>query len=245
MLTTIIRTKNSEETIAEVLESVKDLGEIIIIDEHSSDDTVLLAKEYKAGILYSSPLEFINIFNQALMQAQNKWILFLEGDEIVPDKIGQSILNYIEKPKKNRFALFLAQKLFFLNKEIKASRCYKLKVFKKTFAEFCNNYNFELKPVKTKKYKLNFGFKQDKNCILKFEKRNIFTIFQDLKEKNIIKSKEIISKKASLILKPLFTFLKLYFIKNAILEGKKGFIYSFIKAIDCFMIQCAIYEKNF
>ena len=206
MLTTIIRTKNNENTIAEVLESVKDLGDIILLDEHSADDTVLLAKEYKAGILYSSPLEFCDTFNQALNQTQNDWILLLEGDEIVPDKLGENILNYIEKPKKNRFAVFLAQKFFYLNKEIKSAKSFKLKLFKKGAANLLNNYSAELKPVKTKKYKLDFGFKNDKNCILKFEKRNIYTIFNDLTEKNLIKSKEINTKKSNIFIKPFFTF---------------------------------------
>jgi len=244
MLTTIIKTKNSQDTIPETLESVKDLGDIIVLDEHSTDDTSLLAKEYKAQIIYSTATDFPEAFNQALNQAQNEWILFLEGDEIVPDKLGQYILNYIEKPKKNRNALYLPQKLFYLNREIKAYRKYHLKVFKKDSIELINNYSKELKPFKTKKHKLKLGFKQDKNCILKFEKRNIFAIFQNIIEQNIIKSKELNNKKASIFIKPFLKFLKLYLLKGAILEGRRGLIYSLINAIDCFISQCARFEYS-
>ena len=243
MLTTIIKTKNSEETISEVLESVKDLGEIVVIDEHSNDDTILLSKEYKAKIIYSSALDFIGTLNQAMEEAQNDWILFIEGNEIIPDKLAQNILNYIEAPKKNKNAVYIAQKLFYTDKEIKACRCLKLKLFKKGSIELQNNIS-EFKPLKTKKFKLSKNFKQNKDCILKFEKRNIFSIIQDVVDKNIIKSKDENIKNTSIILKPIFKFLYFYLIKGAIFDGKKGFIYSIIKFIDCFIFEYAKFEKN-
>ena len=48
-LSAIIKTKNNENKICETLESIKDFDEIIVIDEHSSDDTIEIAKEYKAN----------------------------------------------------------------------------------------------------------------------------------------------------------------------------------------------------
>ena len=244
MLTTIIKTKNSEETISEVLESVKDLGEIIILDGHSKDDTILLAKEYKANVIYSSAMDFSSAFQEALSQASNDWVLFLEGDEIIPEKLAQNILNYVEAPKKNKNDVFIPQKIFYLNKEIKAARCLKLKLFKKDSVELLNNFSSDLKPFKTKKHNLNKNFKQDKNCILKFEKRSVFTYLQNIIEENIIKSKENVSKKASVILKPFMRFLYFYFIKGAIFDGRNGFIYSILKYIDCFILQCNNFEKN-
>ena len=244
MLTIIIKTHNCEDTVSEVLESVKDLGQTVVIDEHSTDDTILLAKEYRAKIVYNSSNEFDSVFNQTLSEIENEWILFLEGDEIVPDFLGQKILNYIENPKKNRNALYLPNKLFYLNREIKASRKYELKLFKKGSAKLISNYSLKFKPDKTKKYRLKGSFKNNKNCILKFEKRNIYTYLQDSINKTILESKEKNTNKASVFLKPLLKFIFIYFIKGAILEGKKGFIYSFCKTIEIFISQCAQYEKK-
>ena len=42
----ILKTKNNEDKLCETLESIKDFDEIIILDEHSTDDTVEIAKEY-------------------------------------------------------------------------------------------------------------------------------------------------------------------------------------------------------
>lgn len=243
MLTTIIRTKNSEETISEVLESVKDLGEIIVIDEHSTDDTVLISKEYKANILYSYLIDFKENFIQAVSDTQNDWIMFLEGDEIVPEKLGNLILNYIENPKKNKNVVVLSQKLFCFNKEIKAARKKEVKVFKKDCAEFDDNYNLQLKPKKSKVYKINKGFKNDKNCVLKFEKRNIFTLFKDNIEEIILKSKEE-NISSSVFIKPFFRFLNLYIFKRACFQGRVGFIYSANEMFKKYIFECAKFEKR-
>ncbi|MBR2069038.1 MAG: glycosyltransferase [Candidatus Gastranaerophilales bacterium] len=244
MLTIIIKTNNSEDTISETLESVKDLGEIVVIDEHSTDDTILIAKEYKAKIVYSSIIEFCDIFKQVISEIENDWILFLEGNEVVPELLGNDILNYIENPKKNKNVLFLANKLFYLDKEIKASRELKPKLFKKGFIELKNNYSTELKPLKTKTYKLSKGYKDNKNCILKFQKQSITEILKNEPEKISIELKEISTFKNSVFFKPLFGFLNIYFIKGAVFDGKKGYIYSFYKAAELFLAECIKYEKQ-
>lgn len=244
MLTTIIKTHNCEDSISEVLESVKDLGEIFVVDQHSTDDTVLLAEEYRAKIIYSSLNEFNSAFNQVLSEAQNEWILLLEGDEIIPDILGGKILNYIENPKKNKNAVFLPTKLFYLDKEIKSARKIKLKLFKKESAALINNYSISLKPCKTRRYKLNYNFRNNKNCILKFEKRNICTALQNSINEAIIKAKEQNNHSASIFIKPFFRFIFAYFIKGAIFEGRRGFVYSFYKMVETFILECANFEKK-
>ncbi len=243
MLTTIIKTNNNEDTISETLESVKDLGEIIVIDEHSTDDTILITKEYKAKILYSYLIDFKEAFNQAVTEAQNDWVLLIEGDEIVPEKLGNLILNYIEKPKKNKNTISLPQKLFYLNKEIKSARKLSVKAFKKESAELIDIFDLKLKPKKSKVQKINKGFKLDKNCILKFEKRNIFTVFKDNIEKIILKSKEK-NGSSSIFIKPFFKFLYFYILKGAFFQGRIGFMFSINKMFEEYIFECAKFEKR-
>ncbi|MBQ8476685.1 glycosyltransferase family 2 protein [bacterium] len=244
MLTTIIKTKNNEDTLSETLESVKDLGEIIVVDEHSTDDTILLAKEYKAQIIFSAPNEFNSAFRSALTQAQNEWVLVLEGDEIIPQKLGNSILNYIENPKKNKNALLIPFKYYYLNSEIKALRGRFLRVFKKENAKLINNYSIELKPYKTKINKLKGSLKLEKDCILKFEKNDIFKIFQNMLDKLILQSKSQNLKGRKIFIAPFLKFLKRYFLKGALLNGRRGFIISAMIAIEEFIKRTYILEKS-
>ena len=101
-LSAIIKTKNNENKLCETLESIKDFDEIIVIDEHSSDDTVEIAKEYKSKIIYADKNNLSLALNQALEEAKNEWIMVIEENEIVPQKLIYEIENYIQ----NRTAFF-------------------------------------------------------------------------------------------------------------------------------------------
>lgn len=244
MITTIIKTNNSEDTLSEVLESVKDLGELIVIDMHSNDDTVMLAKEYKASLVYSSLLEFEDTFNQVISEAQNDWILFLCGSEIVPERLANEILNYIQNPKRNVNAIYMPEKFFYLNKEVKSARKFCLKLFKKGCVQLSNSYSDSLKPFKTKRKKITKNFRNDRNCILNFGKNDILINLRNDLDKITIKLKENSPKRASIFIAPLFKFLYLYILKGAFLDGKRGFAYSFYNAVEEFILQCAIIEKS-
>ena len=155
-ITAIIKTCNCEDTLCDALESLRDLDEIIIIDEHSNDDTVEIAKEYKAKVIYADKNDLSIAINQAINEAQGEWIFVVEQDEIIPQRLILDLHNYVENPKKNRYCVSLAQKVFYLNKEIKAARSKNnLRFFKKGYAEFKNDNSFELKIKQGKLFKLN------------------------------------------------------------------------------------------
>ena len=145
-ITAIIKTHNCEDYLCNTLEAIKDFDEIIIVDEHSNDDTIEIAKEYKAKIIYANKNEISLGLNQAIDEAKGSWIFLLEDKEIIPQKLITKIYNYIENPKKNKFALSFNQKYFYLNKEIKAARKKNiLRLFKKDYCELKNNFSIELK----------------------------------------------------------------------------------------------------
>ena len=206
-ITAIIKTRNSENSICNTLESLRDLDEIIIIDEHSKDDTVEIAKEYKAKIIYSDILEFGSTLKQALDEAKNEWIFFVEEDEIISQKLIFEMDRYIQNPKKNKNCVSFYQKLFYLNKEIKvAQKKNILRLFKKDYVELLNDFSFECKAKNSKIHKIKPTRKAKNACILKYKKINIEKDMLLLieKAKNQIKISK--RKKASIFLKPIFFF---------------------------------------
>ena len=131
-ITAIIKTQNCEDTLCDTLESISDIDEIIVVDLHSNDDTVQIAKEYKAKIIYADKNDVLSGLNQALDEANNDWILVVEENEIFPQKLIREIQNYIENPKKNKESVYLSQKNFYYKKEIKQKRNKNiLRLFKK------------------------------------------------------------------------------------------------------------------
>ncbi len=243
-ITAIIKTHNCEDFLCNTLESTKDLDEIIIVDEHSTDDTVEIAKEYKTKIIYADKNELSLGINQAIDEAQNNWIFILEDREIIPQKLISKIHNYIENPKKNKFTLSFNQKYFYLNKEIKAARKKNvIKLFKKGYCEIKNNFSIELKLKKGKIQKIQDGFKKQSSCILCFSKNDITQSFFNIIEhnKNNIKS---INKTPSIFFKPMITFLYWYLFKKAIFEGRIGFIYAIKKYFEKILLEIMLLEKR-
>ena len=95
-ITAIIKTSNSEATLYNTLESIKELDEIYIIDENSTDDTAEIAKQYKAKIIYSNKGELIPALNQATDEAIGDWIFVIKDNEIIPQKLIYEIKKYTE-----------------------------------------------------------------------------------------------------------------------------------------------------
>lgn len=243
-ISAIIKTRNSENTICTTLESIRDIDEIILIDEHSSDDTVEIAKEYKAKIIYSDILEFNSTLKKAIDETRNDWIFLIEEDEIIPQKLIFEIEKYIENPKKNKNCISFCQKLFYRNKEIKSA--YKknvLRLFKKGYAEFSNHFSFDIKSKNSKIHKIKPGKKTLNACILKYKKNNIEKDLNLIIEKNKNLIKISSKKSASIFFEPIFKFLNQYFIKGSIFDGLNGFIYAKQIYIENFIFQIMLQEK--
>jgi len=240
----IIKTHNSDKTLTDTLESVREFGEIIALDNHSTDDTVEILKEYRTKVIYSDKFELDNAFNQAIEEAKGNWILILEDDEIIPQNLILELENYISCPKKNKFCVSLNKKVFYLKRELRSLRIKnELKFFKKGYAKPFGNNIFKIKQSEGKICKLSKGFSKNV-CILKYLQSDIKKSIADIldKNQNILKNTNNFSH--SLVLKPMFEFIYFYFIKLAIFEGRRGFIFSKQKSIQKFILETMKYEKK-
>jgi glycosyltransferase involved in cell wall biosynthesis len=92
-ISVVIATRNEEENIGRCLDSVKDIaGEIIVIDEYSTDNTVEIAKKYGAKVFLEPHHDNFHITKQmALEKATGDWILQLDADEVVTPDLAKEI----------------------------------------------------------------------------------------------------------------------------------------------------------
>lgn len=91
--------KNEEKYLDECLASVNDIAdEIIIVDTGSTDNTVDIAKKYKAHVY---DFKWVNDFsaarNYALSKSTGNWILYLDADE----RVDKNSLAELEKIKNS------------------------------------------------------------------------------------------------------------------------------------------------
>ncbi len=98
-LSVVIITFNEEANIGRTLASVQPLvadgkGEIIVVDSHSTDRTVEIAKSYGAQIFVEDWKGFAAQKNSAIEKAEGDWILSLEADEEV-DRDLRGLILYV------------------------------------------------------------------------------------------------------------------------------------------------------
>ncbi|MDD2679602.1 MAG: glycosyltransferase family 2 protein [Candidatus Omnitrophica bacterium] len=90
-LSVIVITKNEESCLAECLDSVKWAGEIIIVDDESTDRTVEIARQYTAKV-FSRKMDVEGKHrNWAYAKASNLWVLSLDADEKATPELKREI----------------------------------------------------------------------------------------------------------------------------------------------------------
>ncbi len=109
-LSVVLATRNEEENIGRCLDSVEDFAdEIIVVDEHSTDKTVEIAKKHGAEVFLEPHHAIFHITKQkALEKATGEWILQLDADEVVTPELAKEIVSTINgSPPKINNALFI------------------------------------------------------------------------------------------------------------------------------------------
>ena len=112
----VILTKNEERNIKKCLKSVSFCEEIILIDDYSTDKTVSIARRNGAKI-YKRHLydDFSKQRNFGFKKAKNKWVLFLDADEVLSPELAKEIQSLSGTDLQG---YFLKRRDYFLNKKI-------------------------------------------------------------------------------------------------------------------------------
>ncbi len=112
----IILTKNSEEMLADCLDSVSFSDEIIVIDDNSKDRTPELAKHLGARVFNYASKSFADKRNFGLKKAKYKWVLYIDSDEIVSQELKKNIIKIVNLPKTEFEAYCLLRKNYYFGK---------------------------------------------------------------------------------------------------------------------------------
>jgi glycosyltransferase involved in cell wall biosynthesis len=100
-LSVVLITHNEELNLGRTLESVKPLvrdgqGEIIVVDSASTDRTVEIAKSFGAKVFIEEWKGYAAQKNSAIDKATGDWILSLDADEELDERLQQTLANTIE-----------------------------------------------------------------------------------------------------------------------------------------------------
>jgi len=115
-----LATYNEESVLSGCLDSVKDFAdEIIMVDGHSQDRTVAIAKEYGAQVFLRENNPIFHVQKQiANDQAKSDWILQMDADERVTPELKREIIRILED-KSFGFSTWISPLKRSVNKIIK------------------------------------------------------------------------------------------------------------------------------
>lgn len=228
-LTVIIPTCNEENYILDCLFSVSFADQVIIIDSLSKDKTVAIAKNQNCEIILREFDTFSNQKNEAIKKATSDWILFIDADERVTQKLKIEILETIKNPKHNAYKLRFPH--FYMNRFLYNTENKVIRLVKNDGVYFEGAVHEKLF------HKGSVGVL--KNFMIHYTYKGLFHYIKKKDSYAWFQAKMFIDKNKKstylhLIFKPIYRFLHTYFIRRGFMDGIPGLAVASIDAYGVF-----------
>jgi glycosyltransferase involved in cell wall biosynthesis len=237
---------NDEPNIRACLESVRWADEIIFADSFSTDATAKIAAEFTDKVVQIKFEAFGKLRNQAVAHATNDWIFSLDTDERATPEIRDEIRALLARGA-DAPAYFVPRKNFFLGRWIKHCGWYpdyrQPQLFDRRKMRYRDNdlvhesFNADGTPGYLKEHVIQIPFRDIKQFLAKMDR------YSDLMAKRIIEKGRRFHAH-QLLTHPLFTFVKMYFLRLGFLDGLQGFILSGLYAYYTFIKYVRLWEMT-
>ncbi len=235
---------NEEENIKKSMESVKDIAdEIVIVDGASTDSTIGKIEEFKKEnprieykIIVTSNKEMFHINKQmAVDNCSKEWILQLDADEEVSDKLGKEIINRI-KQKQTKAGYYLPRKNYFLGRFLKKGGAYPdyvIRLFQNGKGKFpCETVHEQIEIDGEVGYLendlLHWADPNFKRYWKRFQRYTKETAYK-LSKKGVKQNPLYFF--IYVIYMPLKTFLSIYIRHKGFMDGWQGFVWAFFSGL--------------
>ncbi len=236
-LSVVLATFNEEKNLKSCLNAIKDLAsEVIVVDGKSHDNTVKIAKSFKAKVFIRPNPPIFHINKQiALKKASHDWILQLDADEVVDQKLKDSIKQVLSSNSQTN-GYYLKRKNYFLGKWLKKGGQYPdpvIRLVKKGKASFPQKSVHEQIAVQghvdtLDGHLLHYTAPTFARYLTNSNRYTSLTA-SELKKAGL--KLNVFSWIKYMMLMPVFMFIKLYFRHLGILDGFEGFIFAFYSGL--------------
>lgn len=235
-ISVVLAVFNEEDNLKVCLESVKDLAdEIVVVDGGSSDKTLGIAKEFKAKIIETNNPSIFHINkNKAIDAATSDWILQLDADEVVSQKLAEEIKSVISR-QSDISGYWIPRRNLFLGRFLKKGGQYPdytLRLYRKGKGRLPAKSVHEQAVVagKVGYLKEDLLHLRDKNFSTYIERFNRYTSLL-AEEIKLTKQGGISSFFNYIFFKPGWWFLKSYVRHRGYVDGFPGFVFALFSSL--------------
>ncbi len=228
-LSVIIPTFNEINYIEDAIKSIDFADQIIVIDSFSTDGTREKVIALGCNLLERKFDNFSNQKNHAISSASGDWILFLDGDERVTQKLKLEILSVIKDGKHAGYKICFPH--FYMNRFLYHKVDKVVRLVKNKNIYFTGDVHEKLHVEGSigilKNFMIHYTYKGLTNLL---QKKDSYAWFQ-------AKTSFDKGKKATyfhLIFKPFYRFFSSYILKRGFMDGIPGLALASVNAYGVF-----------
>lgn len=229
-LSAVIITYNAAGQLDSCLSSLPPVEEILVMDSGSTDETHSIAEKHSARFVHQDWLGYGAQKQAAVDMATNDWVLCIDADEWLSDRLKASIMQAMQKPDHTAYAFPRCNR--FMGRWLRHGEGYpdiSLRLFDRRHARWSDDPIHEKVEASGTIGQLQGDLMHESASSLEdyLAKQNRYTTLQA--EQMYERGKQAGAGK--LIFNPLFRFVKFYCFRLGFLDGLPGLVHI---SIGCF-----------
>ena len=232
-LSVVIITKNAATQLGSCLDSASFADEMLVVDSGSNDGTAELAAQHGARVVQQEWLGFGRQKQFAVEAAHNDWVLCLDADERVSERLRASIVAALATPAAKAYSMPRCNR--FMGRWLRHGEGYpdwSLRLFDRRHARWSDDPVHEKVLTDAPVARLQGDLLHDSAETLAayLDKQNRYTSVQ---AKALFKAGKRAGV-AQLLLSPALRFVKFYFLRLGFLDGIPGLVHIAIGCCNSF-----------
>jgi len=238
MISAIILTRNEEKNIGDCLDSISWCDEKIVIDDHSSDRTVEIAKK-KGALVFPRLMEndFADQRNYGLKKAQGDWILFIDADERVSSALWYEIMAHTSEAIEECVGFYIKRQDMMWGKVLKHGETGNISLLR-----LARKGSGKWEGPVHERWNIKGKTAILKNSLDHFPHQTIAEFLHEINFYTDLRAEELFKKKVksnwlSIIVYTKAKFFLDYIIKAGFLDGLEGLVFALLMSLHSFLVR--------
>jgi len=237
-LSVVLITRNAASQIGACLQSARFADEIVVVDSGSDDATVEIAERYGARVIHQDWLGYGKQKQRAVALAKHRWVLCLDADECVSDRLREAIQIELAAPRFQAYRM--PRRNRFMGRWLRHGEGYpdwSLRLFNREHAAWSDDDIHEKVVTASPVGALGGDLLHESETTIEgyLAKQNRYTTLQA----EALHARGKHAGYLKIVLSPILRFIKFYFFRLGFLDGAAGLIHI---SIGCFN-TCSKYAK--
>jgi glycosyltransferase involved in cell wall biosynthesis len=229
-------TFNEEQKIARCLKSLQWCDEIVVLDSYSTDRTLEICRQFTDKIHQHAWMGYVGQRNMIRQLASMPWVLFMDADEEISPALRGEIEAEFSRGTGRFLGFEFPRKVYYVGRWIRHGEWYpdvKLRLFNKVYGRTEGQEPHD-------KVVVNGPVKRLKNPVWHYTYDDITDHLNTVNRFSSITARQRFVQKASfkwsdLLVRPLFRFVRGYFLRGGFLDGAHGLMIAVINSYGVFV----------